>query len=151
MRRVLSREVASVNRRYIITIDGTPHEVILKARGADSLTFSVAGESHHVTIEAPIENTFVHSEYATTARAAPATKATQVSSAPGELTAPMPGIVGKLSCAVGDTVKRGTPLIVIEAMKMENNINAPMDGTVSSIHIKAGDEVKKGDRLVTVS
>ena len=140
-----------MNRRYIITIDGTPHEVLLTARGADSLTFSVAGESHQVTIEAPIESAFTHTESTHVSRSTSATKSTPTISAPGEVAAPMPGIVSKLSCAVGDTVKRGTPLLVIEAMKMENNINAPSDGTVSSILIKAGDEVKKGDRLITLS
>ena len=139
-----------MNRRYVITVDGISHDVSLITRGADSLTFSVAGETHQVTIEAPIESAFAKIEQTTSSRAPSAARTTTSSSAHGQVAAPMPGIVTKISCAVGDSVKRGTPLLVIEAMKMENNINAPIDGTIHSITVNAGDEVKKGDTLIVV-
>ncbi len=65
-----------------------------------------------------------------------------------ELTAPMPGMVLKLVVAVGDSVKKGDSLIVLEAMKMENNIKAAGDGIVSEIAVAPGDKVEKNQVLI---
>ena len=64
------------------------------------------------------------------------------------LKAPMPGLVVRIDVAVGDTVSKGDPLLVLEAMKMENEIKAAADGKVARIHVKAGDPVAKGDLLL---
>ncbi len=68
----------------------------------------------------------------------------------GELEAPMPGRVTRVAVAVGDTVKRGQELIVVEAMKMENALVAPTDGVVTSLSVKVGDMVAPGPALVVV-
>lgn len=64
------------------------------------------------------------------------------------LDAPMPGLVLKVLVDVGDPVQRGDALVVLEAMKMENDIKAHFDGTVAAIHVSAGDAVGKGQLLI---
>ena len=70
--------------------------------------------------------------------------------AEGELEAPMPGRVTRVAVAVGDLVKRGQELIVVEAMKMENALVAPSDGVVKSLAVKVGDMVAPGPALVVI-
>ena len=62
--------------------------------------------------------------------------------------APMPGLVLKILAKPGDVVAKGTPLIILEAMKMEHQIVAPRDGTVAGIHCKEGELVQPGVELV---
>ena len=64
------------------------------------------------------------------------------------LEAPMPGLVTGIKMGVGDEVPKGTPLLILEAMKMENVIIAPQDAKVKSIAVKVGDAVEKGQTLV---
>ena len=68
--------------------------------------------------------------------------------AAGRLTAPMPGRVVQLLVAPGTTVRRGQPLVVVEAMKMEHTIAAPRDGVVAAVHCAAGDLVEEGAELI---
>ena len=70
--------------------------------------------------------------------------------AQGGLEAPMPGRVTRVAVSVGDAVKRGQEMIVVEAMKMENALVAPMDGVVKSLAVKVGDMVAPGPALVVV-
>jgi len=65
-----------------------------------------------------------------------------------DLKAPMPGLVLDIRVRAGDTVQKGDPLIVLEAMKMENVLKSPGDGTVSSIAVEKGASVEKGTLLV---
>ncbi|GGB37293.1 3-methylcrotonyl-CoA carboxylase subunit alpha [Tistrella bauzanensis] len=66
----------------------------------------------------------------------------------GRLVAPMPGKVVQVLVAAGDVVEKGTPMIVLEAMKMEHTIAAPVDGTVDAVHYAAGDLVEDGAELL---
>jgi pyruvate carboxylase subunit B len=66
------------------------------------------------------------------------------------MTAPMPGMIVKYVKAVGDKVKEGETLVVLEAMKMENALPAPTNGTVKALNFSSGDSVKKGDVLAVV-
>lgn len=66
----------------------------------------------------------------------------------GTVTAPMPGTIIDIDVNVGDAVTRGQKLLVLEAMKMENEIVAPHDGTVSEICVQAGALVNAGDAVV---
>ena len=63
---------------------------------------------------------------------------------------PLPGNVISVAVAVGDTVKRGQTILVMESMKMENNIPAPRDGKVSAVHVAAGKSVMQGDALIDI-
>ena len=65
-----------------------------------------------------------------------------------EAKAPMPGLVLKVFVAVGDEVKKGDNLFILEAMKMENIIKAPADVTVKAVKIKPGDKVEKNQVLL---
>lgn len=64
---------------------------------------------------------------------------------------PLPGIINDIKVAVGDKVKNGQTLLVLEAMKMENDITAEQDGTITSIAVKKGDSVMEGTVLVTIA
>jgi biotin carboxyl carrier protein len=64
------------------------------------------------------------------------------------LKAQMPGLVVKLHVSQGDSVVKGQPLFVVEAMKMENVIKAQSDGVVKTVHIKNGISIEKGDKLL---
>jgi biotin carboxyl carrier protein len=62
----------------------------------------------------------------------------------------MPGVVKEVRVAEGDAVKEGQALLILEAMKMENEIRAPRDGRVKTLHVAAGDAVDKGARLASL-
>ena len=64
--------------------------------------------------------------------------------------APLPGVVTKINVSTGQKVKRGQPVLVLEAMKMENNITAEQDGEVTGICVKPGDSVLEGTVLLTI-
>ena len=68
-----------------------------------------------------------------------------------ELKAPMPGLVLELRVSEGDVVKKGDPIIVLEAMKMENIIKSPTDGTIKKINVKKGVAVEKNQLLINFS
>jgi 3-methylcrotonyl-CoA carboxylase alpha subunit len=67
------------------------------------------------------------------------------------MTAPMPGVVLDIFVAEGDEVAKGTPLMILEAMKMEHPINAPYDGVVEAVHCARGDLVQPGVDLISIA
>jgi acetyl-CoA/propionyl-CoA carboxylase biotin carboxyl carrier protein len=87
---------------------------------------------------------------APTARRAPRTAAATTSGGGGNVTAPMQGTIVKVLAEVGKTVAAGDAMVVLEAMKMENQLQAEKAGTVKSVNVKAGDKVGAGDVLVVI-
>ena len=93
------------------------------------------------------------------AAAAPAPKAAPAPAAPkaaapagGQtVNAPMPGTILSVNVKPGQAVKKGDILVMLEAMKMENEIMAPVDGTVSAVNVTKGQSVQSGDALVTIA
>ena len=89
-----------------------------------------------------------------TSTAAPAASA--VASAPvasgagSKVCAPLPGVILSINVAVGDSVKAGDKVAVLEAMKMENDIEAEVSGTVTAIHVQKGDSVLEGTAIVSI-
>jgi pyruvate carboxylase subunit B len=69
----------------------------------------------------------------------------------GVIKAPMPGLVVRVEVSKGESVEPGQGLVVVEAMKMENELRAQTRGTVEQVHVKAGDRVEKGTPLVTLA
>jgi 3-methylcrotonyl-CoA carboxylase alpha subunit len=69
----------------------------------------------------------------------------------GRLTAPMPGRITQLLVGAGDAVRRGDPLMIIEAMKMEHTVAAPVDGTIEAVRFAVGDLVEEGAELITLA
>jgi len=68
----------------------------------------------------------------------------------GAIKAPMPGLIVDVTCKVGDKVKAGQQVVILEAMKMQNPLNAPVDGEVKAIFVKQGDSVAVGQVLVDI-
>lgn len=67
-----------------------------------------------------------------------------------KITAPMPGTIVKVNVTAGQKITKGTVLVVLEAMKMENDIMAPQDGTVSAVHVNQGATVNSNDLVVSM-
>lgn len=85
--------------------------------------------------------------------AEPAAPAAAAKSGPGAgapVKAPLPGVVTRILVKEGQGVKKGETVLVLEAMKMENNITAEADGTVTGICVSAGDSVMEGTTLITI-
>jgi len=68
----------------------------------------------------------------------------------GRLKAPIPGLISRYLVNVGDEVTAGQPVVILEAMKMENEIRAPMNGRVEAIHVDVGETVARGTLLVEI-
>lgn len=66
----------------------------------------------------------------------------------GKMTAPLAGVVVEVRVAVGESFTAGQSLVVVEAMKMQNEVQAPRDGTVTAVHCSAGERVERGDLLL---
>lgn len=69
---------------------------------------------------------------------------------PGPVKAPIPGQIARLLVAPGESVEAGQPLLILEAMKMQNEIFAQAPGVVQAVHVAAGKNVKRGDILVEI-
>ena len=84
------------------------------------------------------------------AEAAPAAPAAAGPGAGAPVKAPLPGVVTAIPVKVGQAVKKGDTVLVLEAMKMENNITAEADGTVTGVCVAPGDSVMEGTVLLTI-
>ena len=85
--------------------------------------------------------------------AAPSAPAAPAAAAPAggeQVTSPMPGTILAINVAAGDTVKRGQVLMVLEAMKMENEIMCPCDGKIASVNTSKGSSVESGTLLCVI-
>ena len=82
--------------------------------------------------------------------AAPAAAAPVAAGAGESITSPMPGNILAVNVAAGDMVKKGQVLMILEAMKMENEIMCPCDGTVASVSVTKGAAVESGTLLCTI-
>ena len=114
---------------------------------------NVNGNVYEITLEI-IDKADIKTPAAPVAAPAPAAApAAPVAPAAGAttITAPMPGTILKVNVANGQAVKKGDVLMVLEAMKMENEIMAPADGTVSSVNVNAGASVEAGSVLCTLA
>ncbi len=116
------------------------HSLPVVASGAsDDLTLILGSETWHCAVLDEREALARAAEGAAGARAGG-----------GVIRSVMPGIVRDVRVAVGDAVQRGTPLLILEAMKMENEIRADAEGTVATVHVTPGTAVAKGDALITL-
>jgi biotin carboxyl carrier protein len=139
-----------MKRSYEIEVNAKTFSVELIERLDDSVRFVVSGSEYHVRIAPKIAEPVLGRT--TIPIAIPVrTQAESPRAVAGGVVAPMPGIVTKIMCAVGDNVEAGAPLVIIEAMKMENSISAQISGIVSQVLVSAGTEVKKGQSLVVLA
>ena len=123
----------------------------------NGVTYTVEVEEVGATASAPVAAAPVAAPAAPVAAPAAAPKAApaapKASGAAGTVSvkAPMPGNIMKVNCKVGASVKKGDVLIVLEAMKMENDICAPQDGVVASVEVAQGASVETDALLVTLN
>ncbi|WP_320163181.1 acetyl-CoA carboxylase biotin carboxyl carrier protein subunit [uncultured Trichococcus sp.] len=129
-------------RKFKIAIDGKEYLVEMEEIGGvpQSVQAPVAAAPVAAPAAAPAE------------QAAPAPVAAPVSAASGDaMTAPMPGTILRLLVNIGDEVKENQPLMILEAMKMENEVVANHAGKVAGIHVNQGQVVNAGDALITIA
>ena len=119
-------------------------------------TITVNGNVYDVTVEEGASTGAVSApvapKAAPKAAAAPAAKPAATGTAGSvNINAPMPGKIVDVKVKVGDAVKKGQTVLVLEAMKMENDIVAPEDGTVASINAAVGSAVEAGETIATLN
>ena len=131
-------------KNYTITVNGNVYEVTVEEgfTGAASAPKAAAPAPKAAPAAAPK----AAAPAPAAAPAAPAGAAGAVA-----VTAPMPGKILGVKASAGQAVKRGQVLLILEAMKMENEIVAPQDGTVASINVAVGDSVEPGATLATLN
>lgn len=134
--------------KYIVTLNEKNYEVEVERGEARVLSVSAAAPVTPVAAPAPV----AAAPAAAPAEAAAPTAAPAAVSADGELVpAPMPGTIVNVIKNAGDAVKRGDVVLILEAMKMENEILAPVDGKVAQIVTSKGNSVNSGDTLVVLA
>lgn len=124
-------------KNYTITVNGTPYNVTVEEGTSSAAPVASAPALAPAAAPAP--------------QAAP--KAAPAPAAAGSIKvdAPMPGNILDVKVSNGTAVKAGQVLVILEAMKMENEIVAPQDGTVASINVNKGDTVEAGQTIVTLA
>ena len=128
-----------------VTVNGIPFEVEMKQPvKAGKQKVKLSGEQK--------ESAPTATPTATTTPAATTTAAAQPAAAASgkPVVAPLPGTINEIKVKVGDKVNAGDTVIILEAMKMQNNIEAETSGTITSINVNKGDAVMEGDTLVTI-
>jgi len=130
-------------KRYSITVNGTVYDVVVEEADASGI------------VTAPIQAAPAAPVAAAPAKAAPAAPkpAPKASGATGatQVTSPMPGTILDVKVSVGQSVKKGDVICVLEAMKMENDIPAPADGVVASVNVQKGASVSANDLLASLN
>lgn len=145
-------------KQYKYKVKGAEYTVTINEVEGNSAKVEVNGIPFEVELERPMNVKYTpvvrpvsHVHHAPAAAAAPAPAPEPVVAGNGlAVRAPLPGTVNAVNVTVGQKVTKGQCLIVLEAMKMENNINAECDGTVTAVSVNKGDSVREGSVLVTI-
>ena len=123
-------------KQYTITVNGVSYDVTVDEKNGGVVSAPKSVEKSAPAASAPVAS----------APAASAAKEGNVA-----VSAPMPGKILAVKAKEGDSVKAGDVILVLEAMKMENDIVAPQDGVVASINVKVGDSVESGAKLASLN
>lgn len=144
-------------KEFNYKINGTPYRVVVTKSDNEFVELEVNGTPYTVEKEQKIvkPKAVVQRQ---TAPAGPTPQSTtshlvtKPTSPAGKniIQSPLPGVILDIRCKIGDTVKKGQTLMILEAMKMENNILANGNGTVTEILIQKGDPVLEGANLVVL-
>lgn len=131
-----------------VTVNGIPFEVEMKQPVKSSKQKVKLSEERRVKSEEfDSSSSATNASFSTTNK--PAAAAASASGKP--VVAPLPGTINEIKVKVGDKVNTGDTVVVLEAMKMQNNIDAETSGTITSINVNKGDAVMEGDTLVTIA
>ena len=136
------------DKKHIIHLTPTPE--------SSNFTLKVGKESYSANLTAErrsqsVQPTTIPSTPSTSAPTTPTPiPAVREHVAPGSVTAPLPGRVLEVLVKEGTEIKMGDVLLVLEAMKMANEIRAPTDGTITKVHVEAGTAVEKGQPMITI-
>jgi biotin carboxyl carrier protein len=135
-----------IMKKFLIKVNGSQYEVEVEEI-IDGTSYSSEIAASSATVSAPAKQTPVLDvpQPKTTAQTASNGKIGSV-----KILAPMPGTILKVVANIGDSVKRGDVILVLEAMKMENEIVAPSEGIVASINVSRGASVNAGDLLASL-
>lgn len=144
-------------KSYKFKINGNEYNVDINSTEGNMVAVTVNGTPYQVELEnapaAPVQAVPASAPAATPAQPvpAPAPAAKPAASGGGKaVTSPLPGVIIAVKVNVGDTVKAGQEVAVLEAMKMENSIEATHDGTVTAVHVTKGDSILEGAAVVTI-
>ena len=142
-------------KSFKYTINGNVYKVHINSVVDDIADVEVNGTPYQVKLEKPAKKQMVTlkrpAQAPTTASGDPVVTRPAASTTQGAVKTPLPGVILQVKCNVGDTVKRGQTLIILEAMKMENEICAAQDGVIASVEVAVGDMVEGGDVLATMN
>ena len=135
-----------MKRKFKITVEGADYEVEVEEIHQGVVPHAAPPPPVAVPARPPITRAEAP------AQAAPAAPRPQASRAAGKgvMAAPMQGMVFSVKVKVGDTVKVGDVLLVLEAMKMESDIPSPQDGIIKEIFVSTGQHVRRGDPLLAI-
>ena len=144
-------------KEYKWKINGNDYAVTVNEVDGSMAEVEVNGTPFKVEFEKPIKKAAAPVAKPMAPKATPAgapevkvTKPAAAAGAGNAVTSPLPGVILEVSVKVGDAVKRGQKVMVLEAMKMENVIEATADGTVTAIKVDKGDSVLEGAPLVII-
>ena len=142
-------------KEYKYKINGNEYAVAINEVCDTTAKVTVNGAEYTVEWEKPVEEKPVVKVQPVAAKpaAAPAPAAKPAAAAPAGgygIKTPLPGVIIDVKVNIGDTVAKGQTVVVLEAMKMENNINADRDGKVAAIQVSKGDTVADGAVLVVL-
>ncbi|MBO5700105.1 MAG: biotin/lipoyl-binding protein [Bacteroidales bacterium] len=144
-------------KEYKLKINGNDYAVTVNEVDGSMAEVEVNGTPFKVEFEKPIKKAAAPVSKPMAPKATPAgapevkvSKPAAAAGAGNAVTSPLPGVILEVSVKVGDVVKRGDKVMVLEAMKMENVIEATADGTVTAIKVDKGDSVLEGAPLVII-
>ena len=142
-------------KEYKYKINGKDYNVVIGDIEENIAHVEVNGTSYEVEMEkkpepAPVKPVVHPVAAAPAAAAAPAQAARPAAAGKSGVKSPLPGVILDIKVSVGEEVKKGQLVVVLEAMKMENSINADRDGKVTAINVNRGDSVLEGTDLVII-
>lgn len=141
-------------KNYKLKINGNDYNVEINEVEGQEIKLDVNGTSYVVTVDQEIKQTKKPAASVPRPQAVSAAPAAPKSNAPAaagsKVTTPLPGTILDVFVNVGDSVKEGQTVVLLEAMKMENNIEADCAGTVKEVKVRKGDSVLEGDVLVVI-
>lgn len=135
-----------------VSVNGIPFEVEMKQPvKAGKQKVKLSEERRVKSEEFNSSSSATNASSATSESSAPTTKPAAAAASGKPVVAPLPGTINEIKVKVGDKVNAGDTVVVLEAMKMQNNIDAETSGTIASINVNKGDAVMEGDTLVTIA